>query len=111
MRALVCKELGTAQQLSLEDNWPDPTPGPKEVIVDVKAAGLNFPDTLIIAGKYQVQPELPFIPGAEAAGVVSAIGEKVTNVKVGDEVIFIGSHRRLLRESDCPSNDGCSKTT
>ena len=88
MRALVCKELGTAQQLSLEDNWPDPTPGPKEVIVDVMAAGLNFPDTLIIAGKYQVQPELPFIPGAEAAGVVSAIGEKVTNVKVGDEVLF-----------------------
>ena len=103
MRALVCKELGTAQQLSLEDNWPDPTPGPKEVIVDVKAAGLNFPDTLIIAGKYQVQPELPFIPGAEAAGVVSAIGEKVTNVKVGDEVIFIGSHGGFCEKATVPA--------
>ena len=103
MRALVCKELGTAQQLSLEDNWPDPTPGPKEVIVDVKAAGLNFPDTLIIAGKYQVQPELPFIPGAEAAGVVSAIGEKVTNIKVGDEVIFIGSHGGFCEKATVPA--------
>ena len=103
MRALVCKELGTAHQLTLEHNWPDPTPGPKEVIVDVKAAGLNFPDTLIIAGKYQVQPELPFIPGAEAAGIVSAIGEKVTNVKVGDEVIFIGSHGGFCEKATVPA--------
>ncbi len=103
MRALVCKELGTANQLSLENNWPDPVPGPKEVIVDVKAAGLNFPDTLIIAGKYQVQPELPFIPGAEAAGIVSAIGEQVSNVKVGDEVIFIGSHGGFCEKATVPA--------
>ena len=103
MRALVCNELGNAQKLSLEDNWPDPVPGPKEVIVDVKAAGLNFPDTLIIEGKYQVQPELPFIPGAEASGVVSAVGEKVSHLKVGDEVIFIGSHGGFCEKATVPA--------
>ena len=103
MRAVVCKELGTVDDLSLEMDWPEPEPGRGEVVVDVKAAGLNFPDTLIIAGKYQIKPELPFIPGAEASGVVSAIGEGVDNVKVGDEVIFIGSHGGFCEKALVPA--------
>jgi NADPH2:quinone reductase len=103
MKALVCKQHGSVEDLSLEENWPEPKCGPREVIVDVKAAGLNFPDTLIIAGKYQVQPEMPFIPGAEAAGIVSEIGADVANVKVGDEVIFIGSHGGFCERATVPA--------
>lgn len=99
MKALVCKQLGTAKDLVLENQWPEPEFGATDVVVDVKAAGLNFPDTLIIEGKYQVKPELPFIPGAEAAGVVSAVGADVSNVKIGDEVIFIGSHGGLCEKA------------
>lgn len=103
MKALVCKELGPVEKLDLEQDWPAPECGPKDVVVDVKAAGLNFPDTLIIEGKYQVKPEMPFIPGAEAAGVVSEIGTDVTNVKVGDEVIFIGSHGGFCEKAVIPA--------
>lgn len=59
------------------------------MLVDVKAAGLNFPDTLIIQGKYQFQPELPFTPGGEGAGVISEVGEGVSHLKAGDKVIFM----------------------
>ncbi len=89
MRALVCRELGPADRLRIED-VAEPEPGPGEVVVDVAAAGLNFPDTLIIQGSYQFQPELPFTPGAEAAGTVSAVGEDVTGVAVGDRVVALG---------------------
>lgn len=91
MRALVCKELGPVEKLVIED-LPDPQPGPGQVVVDVEAAGLNFPDTLIIEGKYQVRPELPFSPGAEAAGIVSAVGADVRQYQVGDRVIVLGSY-------------------
>ena len=91
MRALICKELGPAEQLVIED-LADPEPGPDQVVVDVVAAGLNFPDTLIIEGKYQVKPELPFSPGAEAAGTISAIGADVNQYQVGDRVIVLGSY-------------------
>lgn len=103
MKALVCSQHGTVEDLNLESDWPNPECGPKEVIVDVKSAGLNFPDTLIIAGKYQIQPPMPFIPGAEAAGVVSEIGSEVSNVKVGDEVIFIGSHGGFCEKATVPA--------
>jgi NADPH2:quinone reductase len=86
MRALLCTELGPPSQLSVAE-VADPSPGPGEVVVDVEAAGLNFPDTLIIEGKYQFQPDLPFSPGGEAAGTVADIGEGVTNVVPGDRVI------------------------
>jgi len=86
MRALLCKEFGPADKLSLEE-IDDPTPGKGEVVVDIKAAGINFPDTLIIEGKYQFKPPFPFIPGGEASGIVSALGEGVDNVAVGDRVI------------------------
>ena len=86
MKALLCKTHGLPDTLVYEDA-PDPTPGPGEVVIDMKAAGMNFPDVLIIQNKYQFKPELPFAPGAELAGVVSAVGEGVTNTRVGDRVI------------------------
>jgi NADPH2:quinone reductase len=86
MKALLCKTHGLPDTLVFEET-ADPQPGPGEVIIDMKAAGVNFPDVLIIQNKYQFKPELPFAPGAELAGVVSAVGEGVTNVKVGDRVI------------------------
>lgn len=90
MRALLCTELGPASQLSVRD-VDDPTPGPGQVVIDVEAAGLNFPDTLIIEGNYQFKPDLPFSPGGEAAGTVAAVGEGVDSVAVGDRVIALSS--------------------
>ena len=69
MKALLCKTLGLPDTLVYEDT-PDPQPGPGQVVVEMKAAGVNFPDALIIQGKYQFKPALPFAPGAELAGVV-----------------------------------------
>jgi NADPH2:quinone reductase len=69
-----------------------PSPGPGEVLIDVEAAGLNFPDTLIIEGKYQFKPELPFSPGGEGAGVVAEVGEGITNVAPGDRVIGMSTY-------------------
>jgi len=86
MKALVCKTLGPPDTLLYEDA-PDPVPGPGEVVIDMRAAGVNFPDALVIQGKYQSKPPLPFSPGAELAGVVSAVGEGVRNARVGDRVI------------------------
>lgn len=86
MRALVCREYGTPESMKVED-WDDPVPGASEIVFDVKAAGLNFADVLMIAGQYQVKTEPPFIAGNEAAGVVSAVGENVTHFKVGDQII------------------------
>jgi NADPH2:quinone reductase len=91
MKAVVCSELGMPDKLKLQDDWPEPEPGPDDVLIDVKAAGLNFPDVLVIQGKYQIQPELPFIPGGEFSGVVSAVGDAVTAYKVGDRVLSMGS--------------------
>jgi NADPH2:quinone reductase len=69
------------------DEWDDPVPADNEILIDVNAAGLNFADVLMIAGEYQVRTPPPFIPGNEAAGVVSAVGCKVTRFKVGDRII------------------------
>jgi NADPH2:quinone reductase len=91
MKALVCKELGLADKLELVNDWAEPELGDHDVLISVKAAGLNFPDVLIIQGKYQIQPELPFIPGGECSGVVEAVGPKVTRFKVGDKVLSMGA--------------------
>lgn len=86
MRALVCEEYGPAESLKITERaLPELKPG--EVRIDVRAAGINFPDSLIIAGKYQVKPSLPFVPGGECAGVISAVGADVKGFKVGDRVI------------------------
>jgi NADPH:quinone reductase len=88
MRALRCHEYGPAEALTI-DEVPDPRPCEGEVVVDVKAASLNFPDVLMLQGKYQRQPEMPFVPGCEAAGIVSELGPGVRNISIGDRVIVL----------------------
>lgn len=91
MRAVVCKELGPPETLVV-DEVPDPEVKPGTVLVDVEAAGVNFPDALIIEGRYQFKPDPPFVLGAEASGVVREVGEGVERVRPGDRVIaFPGS--------------------
>jgi NADPH2:quinone reductase len=86
MKAVLCKELGMPEKLVVEE-VSSPKAEPGQVVVSVKACGVNFPDTLIIQGKYQFKPELPFSPGGEVAGVVKEVGDGVTRVKRGDRVI------------------------
>ncbi len=86
MKAVRCHAWGQPETLTVE-SLPLPQPAAGEVRLRVHAAGVNFPDTLIIQGKYQFKPELPFTPGSEVAGEVEALGEGVTNVQVGDRVI------------------------
>ena len=86
MRALVCKEYGPPDSLVIEE-LDDPVAGENEILFDVRSAALNFADVLSIAGQYQVRTPPPFIPGNEAAGVVTAIGSNVTRFKVGDSII------------------------
>ncbi|HET8843460.1 MAG TPA: NADPH:quinone oxidoreductase family protein [Ktedonobacteraceae bacterium] len=86
MKAVLCKAYGPPETLVIEE-VEALRPGPGQVVVDVKACGINFPDTLIIEGKYQFKPEMPFSPGGEVAGTVKAVGEGVKHVGVGDRVI------------------------
>ncbi|MFC5513725.1 NADPH:quinone oxidoreductase family protein [Massilia jejuensis] len=86
MKAIVCKDWGPPDNLEVQD-LPDLVPGPGQAVVDVRAAGVNFPDVLTVQGKYQVRPPLPFTPGNEFAGVVRALGEGVSGLAVGDRVI------------------------
>ena len=86
MKALVSKAPGLPETLVMED-LPSPEPGPEDVVIAVKAVGVNYPDVLIIQDMYQFKPERPFAPGGEVAGVVKAVGPKVTRVRVGDRVI------------------------
>ncbi len=88
MKALLCKSHGNPEELVLED-VPSPSPGVGQLVIQVKACGVNFPDSLIIQNKYQFKPNLPFAPGGEVAGVVSAVGEEVTHVKKGDAVFAL----------------------
>lgn len=86
MKALQCTELGGPEKLSVNE-IDDPVIVAEHVIIDVKSASVNFPDVLMIQGLYQFQPPLPFTPGGESAGVISEVGEGVTDYKVGDKVI------------------------
>jgi len=85
MKAIICETYGPPSTL-LHKDIEIGAPGPKEVQVDIKACSVNFPDTLIIQGKYQFKPDLPFTPGSDIAGVIAAVGEEVKHLKVGDEV-------------------------
>ena len=89
MKAILCTKFGGPDDLEFQD-LPDPTPGSGEVVVAVKSAALNFFDTLIIAGKYQLKPPFPFSPASEFAGVIESVGAGVTGLKAGDRVLGYG---------------------
>lgn len=113
MRAVLSKAVGGPNTLVLEE-LADPTPSAGEVLVGVKACGVNYPDVLIIEDKYQFKPARPFAPGGEVAGVVEAVGPGVTRVKVGDRVIGQAgwggmAEKIVLAEARCiPMPDGMS---
>lgn len=86
MKAVLCKEYGPPESLVVED-VPAAKAGKGEVVVAVKACSVNFPDTLIIQGKYQFKPPMPFSPGSDVTGTITAVGEGVTRAKVGDRVL------------------------
>lgn len=86
MKAIICNSFGPPSNLEFLE-VADPVPAEDEVLIDVKACGVNFPDTLIIQGLYQFKPDFPFSPGGDIVGVVSGLGENVTGFKIGDEVI------------------------
>jgi NADPH2:quinone reductase len=91
MKAMLATQWGDPALLEYTD-VPTPAPGPGEVLIDVKAIGCNFPDILIVQGKYQVRPTLPFSPGAEVSGIVRACGDGVTRFKPGDRALaLVGS--------------------
>jgi NADPH2:quinone reductase len=85
MRAVRCHELIGPSALRV-DEVPDPTAGPGEVVIDVRAAGVNFPDVLVTYGRYQFKADPPFVPGGEVAGIVSGVGDGVTGLARGDRV-------------------------
>ncbi|HYZ26858.1 MAG TPA: NADPH:quinone oxidoreductase family protein [Geminicoccaceae bacterium] len=91
MRAIVVREFGPPDAMALEE-WPVPEPGPGQIRLDVHAIDVNYPDLLVIGGKYQVLPERPFVPGKCAAGVVSALGDGARHCRLGDRVVAQVEH-------------------
>ena len=100
MKAVLCKAFGPPEDLVIED-IAAPEPGPDDVIVEAKAIGLNFFDTLIIQDKYQFKPEMPFSPAAELAGIVKSVGENVTAYAKGDRVMAYTKHAPPVKRSRC----------
>ena len=100
MRAVLCKEWGPPETLVIED-VPAPEPGEGQVRVAVHACSVNFPDVLIIEKKYQFKPELPFSPGSDIAGVITAVGEGVEGYAVGDKVMGMISWGGFAEEAVC----------
>jgi NADPH2:quinone reductase len=90
MKALLCEAYGPIDNLVVKD-IPSPVPGPKQLLVEVKAAAVNFPDALRVQGLYQVKPPLPFTPGAEISGIVKTVGAEVKHYKAGDRIIALTS--------------------
>lgn len=111
MRAVVCHAWADLDALAIEE-VPAPVPGEGEVLIEVHAAGVNFADLLIVKGEYQHKPPFPFSPGAEAAGIVAAVGAGVTSVEVGQRVLAMLDHggyaEQVLARSDevTPIPDG-----
>lgn len=101
MRAVVITDTSN-RSVSIAD-VADPTPGDDEILVDVKACGVNFTDLLSLDGKYQNNPPPPFTPGKDASGIVAAVGANVTNYKVGDRVIAHVIHGGMAEKVVCPA--------
>ncbi len=85
MKAMLCREFGPPENMTLAE-LPSPKPGPGQIVIAVKACGVNFPDLLMLQDKYQFKPVLPFSPGGEVAGIVKEIGDGVTTLKAGDRI-------------------------
>lgn len=102
MKAVLCKSWGLPDTLVVEE-LPDVVPSPGEVAIDVQAAGVNFPDVLVIQNKYQFKPELPFTPGSELAGVVRSVGEGVSQFKPGDKVLAFVSQGAFAQQIAVPA--------
>jgi NADPH:quinone reductase len=88
VKAVICREFGPIENLTVEDTT-DPVPGAGEVLIDIHAAGVNFPDGLMVRGEYQMKPDRPFTPGNEVAGIISAVGPGVTALHVGQRVVAL----------------------
>ncbi|MGB3501695.1 MAG: NADPH:quinone oxidoreductase family protein [Mesorhizobium sp.] len=88
MKAIVVRDYGSVDALEYAD-WPEPTAKGRQVVIDVESIGVNFPDGLLVQGLYQMKPPVPFVPGMEVAGLVSAVGDKVAGLKVGDRVVSL----------------------
>jgi NADPH:quinone reductase len=91
MKALLCKQFGPIDDLVFEE-MPTPILAPNQLLIETKACGVNFPDTLIVQGKYQFKPVFPFAPGGEVAGIIKEIGSEVKHLKVGDKVFSLTGH-------------------
>lgn len=103
MKALLSKVVGGPETLVLED-VPPLQAKPGQAVIQVKAVGVNFPDSLIIVDKYQFKPERPFAPGGELSGVVKSVGEGVTNVKPGDRILANTGWGAMAEEALLPAN-------
>lgn len=98
MKAIICSRWGNPATLELRD-MPSPQPGPKQVCVRVRVAAVNFPDALIVAGKYQFRPEFPFSPGGEMSGEIIAVGSEVRHLAVGSKVLGLAGHGAYAQEA------------
>lgn len=107
MKAVRLHELRNRAALRI-DEVPDPTPGPGEIVVDLAVASVNFPDILMLDGKYQIRPELPFIVGKDGSGTVSAIGHGVDDFKPGDRALFYIHYGAFAQKVLMPAS-ACSR--
>jgi NADPH2:quinone reductase len=107
VRAVVCNAWGFVENLVMED-VPAPAPAPGEVLFEVKAAGVNFADSILVAGNYQTKPELPFSPGLEGAGVIAAVGDGVSRFKPGDRVMALLAYGGFAEQAVTPETDAFS---
>jgi NADPH2:quinone reductase len=105
MRAIVVREFGPPAAMAVEE-WPVPEPGPGQIRIDVHAIDVNYPDLLVIGGKYQILPERPFVPGKGAAGVVSALGEGARHCRIGDRVLVQVEHGAYAEQVLADDEDG-----
>lgn len=97
MKAIVCEAWGPPSSLQLRE-VPSPTPGPKQVLIRTRVAAVNFPDALMVAGKYQFKPEFPFSPGGELSGEIIAVGAEVKRLSIGDKVVGIAPFGAYAQE-------------
>jgi NADPH2:quinone reductase len=104
MRALICRQWGGVDELTVGES-PVPEPAPGEVLIRVKATAVNYADSIMVAGRYQTKPPLPFSPGLETAGVVTACGREVSGLKPGDSVMAILAYGGLAEFAVAPAQE------